>query len=79
MTKYHELKLPAVDGKSYKTDCLSTKNVLRLVQSIPSPKTEPFKVWLAQIGADRLDEIADPEKAIISVKELCCNDFSILD
>ncbi len=78
MTKYHELKLPAADGKSCKTDCLSTKNVLRLIHSIPSPKEEPFKVWLAQVGADRLDEIADPEKAIISVKEYCCNDFSIL-
>ena len=65
VTKCHELKLPAADGKSYKTDCLSTKNVLRLVQSIPSPKAEPFKVWLAQVGADRLDEIADPEKAIL--------------
>lgn len=65
MTKCHELKLPVTDGKSYKTDCLSTKNVLRLVQSIPSPKAELFKVWLAQVGADRLDEIADPEKAIM--------------
>lgn len=60
-----QLKLPAADGKNYSTDVLSTKNVLRLVQSIPSPKAEPFKVWLAQVGADRLDEIADPEKAII--------------
>ncbi len=65
VTKCHELKLPAADGKSYKTDCLSTKNILRLVQSIPSPKAEPFKMWLAQVGADRLDEIADPEKAIM--------------
>ena len=65
VTKCHELKLPAADGKSYKTDCLSTKNVLRLVQSIPSPKAEPFKMWLAQVGTDRLDEIADPEKAIL--------------
>ena len=65
VTNCHQLKLPAADGKSYKTDCLSTKNVLRLVQSIPSPKAEPFKVWLAQVGADRLDEIADPEKAIL--------------
>ena len=60
-----QLKLPAADGKNYSTDVLSTKNVLRLVQSIPSPKAEPFKVWLAQVGADRLDEIADPEKAIM--------------
>ena len=60
-----QLKLPSSDGKSYRTDCLSTKNILRLVQSIPSSKAEPFKVWLAQVGAERLDEIADPEKAII--------------
>lgn len=60
-----QLKLPAADGKNYSTDVLSTKNVLRLVQSIPSTKAEPFKVWLAQVGADRLDEIADPEKAIM--------------
>ena len=65
VTNCHQLKLPAADGKSYKTDCLSTKNVLRLIQSIPSPKAEPFKMWLAQVGNDRLEEYADPEKAII--------------
>lgn len=65
VTNCHRLKLVAADGKSRETDCLSTKNVLRLVQSIPSPKAEPFKMWLAQVGAERLDEIADPEKAII--------------
>ena len=63
--KIGQLKLPASDGKMRETDVLNTKGVLRLVQSIPSPKAEPFKVWLAQVGADRLDEIADPEKAII--------------
>ena len=52
------------DGKYYATDVLSTKGVLRLVQSIPSPKAEPFKMWLAQVGSERLDEIADPEKGI---------------
>ena len=65
VTNCHALKLPAADGKSYKTDCLSTKNVLRLIQSIPSPKAEPFKMWLAQLGNDRLEEDAGPEKAII--------------
>ena len=64
VTKCHELKLPASDGKMYKTDTLSTKNVLRLIQSIPSPKAEPFKMWLAQVGNERLEEYADPEKAI---------------
>ena len=53
--KIVKLKLPAADGKNYKTDVLSTKNVLRLIQSIPSPKAEPFKMWLAQVGNDRLE------------------------
>ena len=65
VTNCHQLKLPAADGKMRATDVLSTKNVLRLVQSIPSPKAEPFKMWLAQVGSERLDEIADPEKAIL--------------
>ena len=63
--KIGQLKLPAEDGKMRETDVLDTKGILRLVQSIPSPKAEPFKIWLAQVGADRLDEIADPEKAIL--------------
>ncbi len=61
----YELKLVAEDGKKYKTDVMYTKDILRIVQSIPSPKAEPFKMWLAQVGSERLDEIADPEKAII--------------
>lgn len=65
VTSCHGLKMQASDGKYYKTDCLDTKGVLRLVQSIPSPKAEPFKMWLAQVGSERLDEIADPEKAIL--------------
>ena len=60
-----QLKLTSSDGKNYKTDVLNTKWLLRLVQSIPSPKAEPFKMWLAQVGSERLDEIADPEKAIL--------------
>ena len=60
-----QLKLQASDGKFYNTDVLSTKQLLRLVQSIPSPKAEPFKMWLAEVGNDRLNEIADPEKAIL--------------
>ena len=63
MTNCHQLKMPAMDGKMRMTDVLPTKGILRLVQSIPSPKAEPFKIWLAQVGAERLDEIADPEKA----------------
>lgn len=56
-------KMQASDGKYYKTTVATTKGILRLVQSIPSPKAEPFKMWLAQVGSERLDEIADPEKA----------------
>ena len=59
------LKMLAPDGKSRLTDSLDTKGILRLVQSIPSPKAEPFKVWLAQVGSERLDEISDPERAIL--------------
>ena len=63
VTFCHQLKMQASDGKYYKTDVLDTKGVLRLIQSIPSPKAEPFKLWLAQVGSERLDEITDPEKA----------------
>ena len=65
VTNCNRLKMRASDGKMRETDCLDTKGVLRLVQSIPSPKAEPFKMWLAQVGSERLDEIADPEKAIL--------------
>ena len=65
VTNCHALKMPAQDGKMRLTDVADTKQLLRLIQSIPSPKAEPFKMWLAQVGAERLDEIADPEKAII--------------
>ena len=70
VTNCHGLKMRAPDGKMRMTDCLDTKGVLRLVQSIPSPKAEPFKMWLAQVGSERLDEIADPEKAILRGAEL---------
>ncbi len=62
--KIGHLKLVAQDGKLRETDVLNTKGILRLVQSIPSKKAEPFKMWLAQVGSERLDEIADPQKAI---------------
>ena len=65
VTFCNRLKMQADDGKMRMTDCLDTRGVLRLVQSIPSPKAEPFKMWLAQVGSERLDEIADPEKAIL--------------
>ena len=65
VTNCNALKMIAKDGKQRLTDVVNTKDLLRLIQSIPSPKAEPFKLWLAQVGSDRLDEIADPEKAII--------------
>ena len=68
VTNCHGLKMQAADGKYYKTDCLDTKGVLRLVQSIPSPKAEPFKMWLAQVGSERLDEIADPERRYFAAR-----------
>jgi prophage antirepressor-like protein len=59
-----QLKLQSEDGKFYKTDVASTEQLLRLIQSIPSPKAEPFKLWLAQTGYERIEEIQDPEKSI---------------
>ena len=64
VTNCNALKMIAKDGKSRLTDVVNTKDLLRLVQSIPSKKAEPFKMWLAQVGSERLDEIADPQKAI---------------
>lgn len=65
VTSCHQLKMPAQDGKLRESDVLNTKGILRLIQSIPSPKAEPFKMWLAELGNDRLNEISDPEKAIL--------------
>lgn len=62
--KIVQLKFVAKDGKKYATDCANTETVLRLIQSIPSPKAEPFKQWLAKVGYERLREIEDPETAI---------------
>lgn len=60
----NQLKLTAVDGKKYLTDVADTEQILRLVQSIPSKRAEPFKLWLAQVGSERLDETVDPELSI---------------
>ena len=59
-----KLKMPESDGKMRLTDVANSKQLLRIIQSVPSPKAEPFKQWLAQLGKERLDEIADPEQAI---------------
>lgn len=63
VTKCHALKMMAADGRMRLTDCADTQNLLRLIQSIPSPKAEPFKLWLAKVGYERLEETADPELA----------------
>lgn len=64
-----QLKMKSSDGKFYKTDALNTDGILRLIQSIPSKKAEPFKLWLAQVGRERLEEIADPGRALERVRE----------
>ena len=64
-----QLKLQSSDGKYYSTDCANTKNMFRIIQSIPSPKAEPFKQWLAQVGYERVQEIENPELAQDRVKE----------
>ena len=65
-----QLKMISSDGKRYTTDCAGTKGLLRIIQSITSPKAEPFKQWLAQVGSDRLDEIENPELATQRTREL---------
>lgn len=64
VTKCNQLKMISTDGKYYKTDVADTEQLFRLIQSIPSPKAEPFKLWLAQVGSERLDEMEDPEFSI---------------
>jgi len=64
VTNCHRLKMPAKDGKMRETDVANTKELLRIIQSVPSPNAEPFKQWLAQMGKERLEEIADPEIAM---------------
>ena len=65
VTNCNQLKMLSSDGKMHPTDVADTKQLFRIIQSIPSSKAEPFKQWLAQVGAERLDEIADPERAIM--------------
>ena len=63
-SKLGQLKMKAQDGKMRETDVLDTKGIFRLIESVPSPKAEPFKVWLAKLGSERVDEVFDPEIAI---------------
>ena len=62
--KIGQLKLQSSDGKYYKTDIADQEQLFRLIQSIPSPKTEPFKIWMASVASERLDEMQDPELTI---------------
>ena len=64
-----QLKLTSSDGKKYATDCADTKSLLRIIQSIPSPKAEPFKQWLAKVGYERIQEIQDPSQSIDRARE----------
>ncbi len=64
VTNCHGLKMTAADGKKRLTDVADTEQLLRIIQSIPSPKAEPFKMWLAQVGKERIEETIDPEQAI---------------
>jgi hypothetical protein len=70
----HQLKMGAADGKKYMTDVADTERILRLIQSVPSKKAEPFKLWLAQVGSERIDEAVDPalsiDRAIQSYRRL---------
>ncbi len=64
-----QLKLESADGKKYETDCADTQGLLRIIQSIPSPKAEPFKQWLAKTGYERMQEISDPEQSMDRARE----------
>lgn len=69
VTKCNRLKLPAADGKNYLTDVATAETLLRLVQSVPSPKAEPIKLWLAKVGYERMQELADPALSLERARE----------
>ncbi|MBI3525340.1 MAG: hypothetical protein HY066_12630 [Betaproteobacteria bacterium] len=69
VTNCHRLKLPAADGKNYLTDVATPETLLRLVQSVPSPKAEPIKLWLAKVGYERMQELADPARSLDRARE----------
>nr|WP_255484593.1 BRO family protein [Pedobacter sp. AK017] len=64
------MKMESADGKKYATDCANTEGLLRIIQSVPSPKAEPFKMWLAKVGYERMQEIENPELAAQRTREL---------
>lgn len=69
VTNCHQLKLEAADGKKYKTDVANPEVLLRLIQSVPSPKAEPIKLWLAKVGYERMQDMVDPEKSLNRARE----------
>jgi hypothetical protein len=69
VTNCYQLKMPAADGKSYLTDVATAETLLRLVQSVPSPKAEPIKLWLAKVGYERMQEMADPARSLARARE----------
>lgn len=69
VTDCHQLKLPAADGKRYKTDAATPQTLLRLIQSVPSPKAESIKLWLAKVGYERMQDMADPAKSLDRARE----------
>jgi DNA-damage-inducible protein D len=69
VTNCHQLKLPAADGKNYLTDVAAPETLLRLIQSVPSPKAEPVKLWLAKVGYERLQDMADPARSVDRARE----------
>lgn len=81
VTNCNQLKMPASDGRMRLTDAATAEQLFRLIQSIPSPRAEPFKQWLAQVGAERLDEMQDPEltidRAMMEYKQLGYSDHWI--
>ena len=70
VTNCHRLKLPAADGKNYLTDVATAETLLRLVQSVPSPKAEPIKLWLAKVGYERMQEMADPALSLNRARDI---------
>ena len=68
VTNCHQLKLPAADGKKRLTDVATTEQLFRLIQSIPSPKAEPFKLWMAQVAKERLDEMQETELVLKQIQ-----------
>ena len=68
VTNCNQLKMPSSDGKMYKTDCMNTEQLFRLIQSIPSPKAEPFKLWMAQVAKKRLDEMQETELVLKQIQ-----------